>query len=662
MIGLNWLSREETVALGWTLVHFIWQGAALALAYAVIDRMTRRTSSALRYIVALGVLTLMPLVVVATFANEMRTSSPATTMTQREAAVSRFHLNETATPVAQDLPLAASPTINRRRAWLSDHLEPALPWIDGVWMIGVSLLALRAMGGWYQLQMLRKRARWTIPADVAHQFHQISERMRLAGEISLRISDEVISPLAMGAWRATVILPVSAVLRMPASELEAVLAHELAHIRRFDYLCNLFQTAVESVLFFHPAVWWLSRTVRERREVCCDEIAVSVCADPVVYARALLRLEEEKTARIQLAVALKGPNGSLLRRVKLVLGDGAMTESRATSGVRIAAAAILAMGLLFGPKVRSVVAAPVISLSQTRFNHAVPAISLVAKPQSATTPVKAKPKSDDQGPANVSVTPAVANVDVKVNANPTPSPNVAVTPIPPPHLDLVNVNDTPFPHIAVADDAASVNLSLAESAQQSSGAGDSQAPDRVSSTKGSTYIENMRAAGYPLDLNKDLDTLVALKSLGVTPEYAKSMAATGLGKPSVHDLIALKSLGVTPEYLASLKQSGLGPTDLHEAVALKSLGVTPEYAAAMKQAGFSDLDAHELVALKAQGMTPENAKWLKQQFPQATPEEMQRAAVFHIDDKFIAEAKSHGFDTKDLDKLLRLKMSGLLDE
>jgi predicted metal-dependent phosphotriesterase family hydrolase len=124
----------------------------------------------------------------------------------------------------------------------------------------------------------------------------------------------------------------------------------------------------------------------------------------------------------------------------------------------------------------------------------------------------------------------------------------------------------------------------------------------------------------------------------------------------------MKSLGVTPEYLASLKQSGLGPKDLHESISMKALGITPEYAAATKQAGFSNLDARELVALKAQGMTPEHAKWLKQQFPQATPEEMQRAAVFHIDDKFIAQAKSHGFDDKDLDKLVRLKISGLLDE
>jgi hypothetical protein len=94
---------------------------------------------------------------------------------------------------------------------------------------------------------------------------------------------------------------------------------------------------------------------------------------------------------------------------------------------------------------------------------------------------------------------------------------------------------------------------------------------------------------------------------------------------------------------------------------MKSMGVTPEYAAEMKQKGFGDLNVHQLISLKAQGMTPEYAGWLKQQFPQATTDELRRAAIFHLDDKFVADAKSHGFDGKDMDKLLKLKMSGLLD-
>jgi hypothetical protein len=148
----------------------------------------------------------------------------------------------------------------------------------------------------------------------------------------------------------------------------------------------------------------------------------------------------------------------------------------------------------------------------------------------------------------------------------------------------------------------------------------------------------------------------------VTPEYAKQMGTLGMGKPTVHELISLKSLGVTPEYVAGLKESGIGPKDFHQVVTEKALGITPEYAAAMMKAGLGDLDLEGLISLKAQGMTPEYAGWLKQEFPQATTSELRRAAIFHLDDKFVAAAKAHGIDGKDLDKLLRLKMSGLLDE
>jgi hypothetical protein len=181
-------------------------------------------------------------------------------------------------------------------------------------------------------------------------------------------------------------------------------------------------------------------------------------------------------------------------------------------------------------------------------------------------------------------------------------------------------------------------------------------------SKGVSYIDGMRDAGYPLDLNNDLNTLISLKSLGVTPEYAKQMGALGFGKPTVHELISLKALGVTPEYVAELKQSGLGPKDFHEVTTEKALGITPEYSAEMKKTGFGELNLQELISLKAQNVTPEYVSWLKQQFPQITLSQLRQASVFHLDDKFLAQAKSHGFDGKDLEKLLRLKISGLLDE
>jgi bla regulator protein blaR1 len=359
---------------------------------------------------------------------------------------------------------------------------------------------------------------------------------------------------------------------------------------------------------------------------------------------------------------LNGCGGSLLGRVRKVLGEEMAMESRMTSGVSVAAAGALVIALLLGPKVGDALAA---TAARPVVAHVVEALPAAVASKMIGVDTRVVVPAPMKAPK--------ANIELQRKET-TPTATPAPSPKPPARLTFLQSSD-----VAVNTLAASVmeiNLQTAEG---------------TASPKGMAYLDGMRDAGYPLDLNNDLNTLVSLKSLGVTPEYAKSMGAAGLGKPTVHELITLKSLGVTPEYVAGLKQSGIAPKDFHEVVTekslgvtpeyaaemkqkgfgdlnvhelitMKSLGVTPEYAAAMKQKGFGDLNVHELITLKAQGMTPEYAGWLKQQFPQATTEELRRAAIFHLDDKFVASAKAHGFDGKDLDKLLRLKMSGLLDE
>jgi hypothetical protein len=139
-------------------------------------------------------------------------------------------------------------------------------------------------------------------------------------------------------------------MSLPAAQLEAVLAHELAHIRRWDYFCNLLQTAIECLFFFHPAVWWMSRRTRELREVCCDEIAARTCADPGIYAEALLQMEEQRAERLQLAVALHGRGGTLMNRIRRVMGERTM-EYGSMSVVRVAAAGLVVAGLAVAPHI-----------------------------------------------------------------------------------------------------------------------------------------------------------------------------------------------------------------------------------------------------------------------------------------------------------------------
>ena len=596
-----------------------------------------------------------------------------------------------------------------------------LPWVDAIWFLGVLFLALRSLGGWWHLGQVRRNARRMIPQELERAFLHLCDQIEVGRKVVLRASDEIISPMAMGVWRATVILPISAVLSLPRAELEAVIAHELGHIRRWDYLWNLLQTAIESVLFFHPAVWWLSRTVRERREVCCDEIAVRSCSDAAVYARALLRLEEQRTVKLRLAMALGGCGGSLLSRVRKILGEDMAMEGRMTSGVSVAAIGALALSFLLGPKISEAVAAP--SRIHPMLSHVVQTLPAAVISQADTANKRIAV------PAVPAIVPDIAVPPIVLPE--VASPAIVPDPASPAHHSqhatepVVSVSATPRVHTEFAFSTAIVVNGVTNAANElvfwQSDAKDSTQTTAASSTKGTgtAYLDGMRDAGYPLDLNNDLNELVALKSIGVTPDYAKSMGAAGLGKPTLHDLIALKSLGVTPDYVASLKQTGLAPMTFHDVVTDKSLGITPEYAAEMKQKGFGDLSTHELVTMKsmgvtpeyatqmkqsfgnlsthdlvtmksmnvtpefaaqmkqqgfsnlsvhelitmrAQGMTPEYAGWLKQHFPQATDQELHRAAVFHLDDKFLADAKSHGFNDNNLDKLLRLKMSGLLND
>jgi len=769
MSAVAWLSRQEIVALGWALLHFCWQGTAVAVAYAVVDRATSHASSKVRYAVALAALMIMPLIVVGTFADELRvatnTHSPVGLTTDTSFSFAPPPPTTRSTPILHELPLATS--LEEQGTdwfnWIAARADRFLPWVVALWLSGVLLLALRALGGWWQLNLIRSHAQRMVPQEVERAFQRLCQQIHAGRKVVLRASDEVISPLAMGVWRATVILPISAVLTLPREELEAVIAHELGHIRRWDYLWNLLQTAIESILFFHPAVWWLSRTVRERREVCCDEIAVRSCAGAEVYARALLRLEEQRTRKLRLAMALGGCSGLLLGRVRKVLGEDIAMESRMTSGVSVAAIGALVMALLLGPKIEAV-AAPIASKAQPVVAQLISALpsAIVSQPDTPGGPRVAVPA------------PAVAP-HPHLHMQPAVIAPLALTPPPPPmaHLQAPiapQIGTRLATRIAIYPAVyAGMNPVMAFSFQDANG---------TPSQKGTAYLDGMRDAGYPLDLNNDLNSLVALKSLGVTPEYAKAMGTTGLGKPSVHELISLKSMGVTPEYVASLKNTGVAPKDfrevvteksmgitpeyaaemkqkgfgdlsvhelvamksmgvtpeyaadmkkgfgtnltlhdlitmkslgvtpeyaaemkkgfgtditlhdlvsmksmgvtpdyaadmkkafgtnltLHDLITMKSLGVTPEYAAEMKQKGFGDLSVHELISMKAQGMTPEYAGWLKRQFPQATPEELHRATVFHLDDKFVADARAHGFNDKDLDKLLKLKMSGLLDQ
>ncbi len=168
----------------------------------------------------------------------------------------------------------------------------------------------------------------------------------------------------------------------------------------------------------------------------------------------------------------------------------------------------------------------------------------------------------------------------------------------------------------------------------------------------------MKAAGYDVDLDK----FIAMKIQNVTPEYARSMAQVGFGKPSADDLIACKIHGVSPETIAEFKKQGLEVKSIQDAISYRIFEVTPAFVDGMKAAGFKDLDSQKLVALRVQGVTPEYARMIAQKYPGATADDVIKTRIFRIDADFIALAQKHGFNNLSLDKLVKLRISGLLDD
>ncbi len=294
-----WIQTPLAKALAWTLLHSLWEGAAAALLLTAAVCVLR--SPRARYVAACVAL----LALLAGFTITLARLWPA------GAAPAASHVAPLPGPPQIDM------TASDATAPHAFHAADLLPWLAPFWMLGVLAFHLRALAGWITARRLRRSGVCCAAADWTARLERLAMRIRISRPVTLFESSLADAPLVIGYLRPIILMPVGLLAGLPAAQVEAILAHELAHIRRQDYIVNLVQTFVEGLLFYHPAVWWISHVIRRERENCCDDIAVAVSGDARQYAAALAALEQNRFAANELALAATG--GSLLNRIRRIL-------------------------------------------------------------------------------------------------------------------------------------------------------------------------------------------------------------------------------------------------------------------------------------------------------------------------------------------------------
>ena len=389
------LASDAVYRLGWTLLHSIWQGVAIATVLLAVLWGLRRRSPNARYLTACIALIMMMAAPVVTFwlvPAPVAHSSPAG---QEGHSVALDPVSQGGPQGQQPSPFAAQipdepstlsrPTVlsgmssptqpssdeappsqvaigkaasGRRDALhtasVSRSLAQALPWIGLLWLVSVFGLSLWRLGGWIAACRLKRVGTRPAGKELTATLARLAGMMCVSKPVALIQSMLVRVPTVIGWLKPVVLVPASMLSSLPPDQLEALLAHELAHIRRYDYLVNLLQTIVETILFYHPAMWWISSRIREEREQCCDDEAIGVCTSRETYAAALAAVAEFRESGTRWAVAISGGgrghrrgHSEVLRRIRRVVGlprdedVGKRTWLAATTYLLIATAALV---------------------------------------------------------------------------------------------------------------------------------------------------------------------------------------------------------------------------------------------------------------------------------------------------------------------------------
>jgi len=327
MFSSSWIE-----ALGWTLLHSLWQSLFCLLFVLVLLRCLPSRLSVIRYTIATANLFLIFIASIATFIY-LNNSAPS--ISNESVTALQYPVSYSTTGVENNFFVL-------QLNLLASFFQTNLQLIVLAWGIGASLFSLRVIGGWWSLKKIKASA---VPANDAwsQKVQSLAEGLGIGKIIALGESALIQAPVVIGYLKPVILLPLGMLSGLSTAQLESIFIHELIHIRRGDYIVNLIQTFLEALFFFNPFMWIISGIIRREREHCCDDAVIKVHGNALAYAQALATLEEARLSRIGLALSFADNKKQLLNRIKRIMEKSVQSYS---GRERIIPAILLITGLI----------------------------------------------------------------------------------------------------------------------------------------------------------------------------------------------------------------------------------------------------------------------------------------------------------------------------
>ncbi|WNG19859.1 M56 family metallopeptidase [Cystobacter fuscus] len=630
-------------SLGWALLHLLWQGTLVAVALAVALQVVDRRAASPRYLLACGALALMLVLPVLTGWHHALTHPRTGSAPEATALASPSEPR----PLSTSTPAATSPQAPGGTG-LASVMGRTLSVVGGnlhalvlAWGLGVVLSSLRLLSGWLRLRRL-VRAAEPAPVEWQEALERLARHLGMTRPMRLLCSAEIDVPATLGWLRPVVLLPVTVITGLSARQLEMVLAHELAHIRRHDFAVNLVQTLVETLFFYHPAVWWMSRVIRAERENCCDDIAVSTSGNAVSYARALTALEALRELPVS-GPAMSALGGSLSERVRRLVGRPA---TRCAS--RWEAGALL-LTLMSGLAVAAPLVALALPASPTLQARASPPMKVAL----AVAPAPAAPVQP-----SAPLAPGSVPIPVPQPSAPAGKPAQKAQAKEPLRLGLKGP--------LTVDQLVELKIAGVSMEQKRQWEALGYAPtvdELVQLGHVGATPEYMREMTDALGNKPTLEELIQLRHLGVSARKVKALVSAGHRALSVDQVTQAAALGVEEDFLQEMREAGQGSLTFDQLIQFRALGVKGKDIQAFKDMGYDKLSTDELVQFKALGVSPEYLRELRDAgLDKLDPDTVVKLRALGVKAGDLRKLRDAGLDKLSVDELIRLRSAGVDDD